>query len=460
MDYNKDDIQRYRDGSLTGAERNALEKKALNDPFLADALEGAETVTPEQLSSDLLDLAQRIRKEDDAFRFTSLRIAAGVALLVGVGSLLYWINRPDPMQLAVAEAVTADSLAKRESDSITSSLLALEKARAEEKAISKDEAKSEQRIAASDYKSKEVKPDSRSKANVEPANQIADLQPAASEPTITSGREADDQSKDEMQKEKVAEGEVEAAGLANDKAPQLKKSAASAGPQLKKDDDQRALAIPTEDRSVSPGSPQQNIVGQVTSMDDGSPLPGVNVVVKGTNQGTVTDANGNYSLPGQGNTLVLEFSFIGMKTVDAAVNNNLKNDIRMTQDATQLSEVVITGESVQSNSLDGALEPIVRLAEPKGGMRAYNKYLENSLKMPSQAAANKVKGKVTIGFTVTTQGELTDFNVIRSLGYGCDEEVIRLVKEGPAWSPSTRDDVAVESEVKVRLKFDSEKGRE
>jgi hypothetical protein len=48
---------------------------------------------------------------------------------------------------------------------------------------------------------------------------------------------------------------------------------------------------------------------------------------------------------------------------------------------------------------------------------------------------------------------LDEFSVLKGLGYGCDEEVIRLVKDGPKWSPTTEDDVPVESEVRVRVKF-------
>ena len=76
-----------------------------------------------------------------------------------------------------------------------------------------------------------------------------------------------------------------------------------------------------------------------------------------------------------------------------------------------------------------------------------------------QALDKKIKGRVTVQFTVTTHGDLTDFSVVKGLGYGCDDEVIRLVKKGPKWVPTTQDDVPVESEVKVIMKFDPEKAR-
>ena len=81
----KDDIRRYRNGEMTGAERNALEKKALNDPFLADAIEGAETVDINEFSGDVNELSQKIRKSKRTIWLTPLRIAAGIFVVVGAG---------------------------------------------------------------------------------------------------------------------------------------------------------------------------------------------------------------------------------------------------------------------------------------------------------------------------------------------------------------------------------------
>jgi hypothetical protein len=48
---------------------------------------------------------------------------------------------------------------------------------------------------------------------------------------------------------------------------------------------------------------------------------------------------------------------------------------------------------------------------------------------------------------------LTDFKVLKGIGYGCDEEVIRLVKEGSAWSPTLRDNLAVTEKARVQFRF-------
>jgi TonB family protein len=160
---------------------------------------------------------------------------------------------------------------------------------------------------------------------------------------------------------------------------------------------------------------------------------------------------GNYQITSESTNPTLVYSFIGLQTEEVKVVNKSEINVNLETDVSQLSEVVVTGYSPVKSDLDR--EPIVKLAEPEGGRRAYDKYLKNSLHYPQEALDNKVKGRVTIQFTVSIDGSLSEFSVFKGLGYGCDEEVIRLVKEGPKWSPTTEDNVAVESEVRVRVKF-------
>jgi len=87
----------------------------------------------------------------------------------------------------------------------------------------------------------------------------------------------------------------------------------------------------------------RTVTGKVTSAEDGTELPGVNVVVKGTTVGTTTSADGTYSLqlPSSGGTLV--FSFIGLQTSEEAVGDRTVIDVTLAADVTQLSEVVVVG---------------------------------------------------------------------------------------------------------------------
>jgi len=84
------------------------------------------------------------------------------------------------------------------------------------------------------------------------------------------------------------------------------------------------------------------ITGRVTSAEDGTSMPGVNVVLKGTTNGTVTDSDGNYriTVPATGGTLV--YSFIGLKTAEVEIGGRSAIDFKMEMDVTQLSEVIVT----------------------------------------------------------------------------------------------------------------------
>ncbi|HEU5290057.1 MAG TPA: von Willebrand factor type A domain-containing protein [Cyclobacteriaceae bacterium] len=87
----------------------------------------------------------------------------------------------------------------------------------------------------------------------------------------------------------------------------------------------------------------RTITGTVTSAEDGSALPGVNVVLKGTATGTATDSKGKYSIqvPGTGGTLV--FSFVGLTTREIKIGTRTVINVTMTLDVSQLSETVVVG---------------------------------------------------------------------------------------------------------------------
>ena len=90
----------------------------------------------------------------------------------------------------------------------------------------------------------------------------------------------------------------------------------------------------------------RTVTGKVTSADDGSGLPGVNVVEKGTSNGAVTDVDGNFSLNvGENGTLV--FSFVGYTTQEITVGNQTTINVSLQPDVTALQEVVVIGYGTQ-----------------------------------------------------------------------------------------------------------------
>jgi TonB-linked SusC/RagA family outer membrane protein len=103
---------------------------------------------------------------------------------------------------------------------------------------------------------------------------------------------------------------------------------------------------------------QITVQGTVTSKDTKETLPGVTVLVKGSDKGTVTDLDGKYSI-GVSPDAVLKFSYVGYKPVEVPVNNRTKIDVELMTDTEQLDEIVVVGYGVQKKSdVTGALVSI------------------------------------------------------------------------------------------------------
>lgn len=125
----------------------------------------------------------------------------------------------------------------------------------------------------------------------------------------------------------------------------------------------------------------QTVTGKVTNASDGTGLPGVSVVVKGTMGGTTTDTDGNYSLtvPDQNSTLV--FSFIGYATQEVAVNNRTSVKVSLAEDVKQLEEIVVTALGIERDK-----KSLTYAASEVGGEKL------NTVKDPNPM--NSLSGKV------------------------------------------------------------------
>ncbi len=101
------------------------------------------------------------------------------------------------------------------------------------------------------------------------------------------------------------------------------------------------------------------ISGVVSDVADGTPLPGVSVLVQGTSTGVSTDFDGKYSIKVPNNEVSLEFSFIGYKKQIIAVGDQTTINVKLVQEASQLDEVVIIGYgSVKKSDLTGSVASI------------------------------------------------------------------------------------------------------
>jgi len=88
-----------------------------------------------------------------------------------------------------------------------------------------------------------------------------------------------------------------------------------------------------------------------------------------------------------------------------------------------------------------------------GGIIAFQNYLKNNLIYPETAIKNNAEGTVQIEFTVEKDGSLVNFKILRGIGYGCDQEVINLLKQSAKWRPAIDYGRAYTMKETVAVKF-------
>lgn len=147
---------------------------------------------------------------------------------------------------------------------------------------------------------------------------------------------------------------------------------------------------------------ETTVTGTVTSAEDNFPVPGVNVIIKGTTRGTSTDFDGNYSLKVTKGE-VLEFSSLGFRTVTITINNQTTLNVSLDTDVEALGEVVVIGYGTQKKAdLTGAITTIKA---------------EDVERTPTSNVMQSLQGKVA-GVQVVGVGSPGDSPKVRLRGVG------------------------------------------
>ncbi len=151
---------------------------------------------------------------------------------------------------------------------------------------------------------------------------------------------------------------------------------------------------------------QQSVRGKITDGDSGEPLPGVNVLVKGTTSGTTSDINGEYTLAVDNTAATLVYSFIGYQTQEVAIGNRSVVDVSLSHDMTALEEVVVIGYgTVEKRDITGSVAsvsaaeiaqvPVIGLDQALQG-RAPGVFVTNSNANPGGEVNIRIRGTNSI----------------------------------------------------------------
>ena len=183
--------------------------------------------------------------------------------------------------------------------------------------------------------------------------------------------------------------------------------------------------------------PQKNMIkGRVTD-EKGEPLIGASVTYKGTNIGTITNMNGEFSLVKKDDKKRLTAEYIGYNPVEIRIDTNRTMLIAMNENKQALNEVVVVGYGAKKNKKSTTTGNVVTVKEqakkeitpqPVIGKRSYQKYLKENLVRPTDDNCKDIKGEVVLSFFVDEEGKPQNITVIHGLCEFADKEAILLFK--------------------------------
>lgn len=148
--------------------------------------------------------------------------------------------------------------------------------------------------------------------------------------------------------------------------------------------------------------------------------------------------------PGKQNGKAVNVAF--SVSVNCTLNNEPSSITIDTDFSAEPTTKVDSGE-------DEIFDFVEQMAEFPGGEDALMKYLGQNIKYPKAAREHDIKGRVFVEFIVQKDGSIYGIKILRGIGYGCDEEVVRVVKAMPKWIPAKMNGKPVAMRYKLPVMF-------
>lgn len=413
--YSAADIQRYLKGQMSAQEMYAIETAALEDPFLADAIEGfgAAMATGneasintglEKLNKQFSERVKQPGKVVSIYQTRWWQIAAAALMLIITGIAFYnnWM-RPEQNNnaLAVIEKEKNDSagLQKRDAEKSSSSATFL------------DAQKNQDTLSA---------PPAGHIENESAKNSINHKTPGLS---VKTYEKRDDQVTKKSERSEKAHEEVSTKPAITDRDYREQQTATAF-------DSPETISR----RNNQLAEHQNNFSGRVVDPDN-KPLPNASLKILNNKISLITDQSGNFNFTTKDSVVEVQVGLPGFEQRNFRLQNSIaSNQLVLEPSKQNLDEVVISGYGTErkKNITDTKkMRAKVHDAVPQTGWIEYEKYLEKNKKPP--ATNPLMTGEVIVSFQVKSDGVLSDFKIEKSLSKDFDAEAIRLIQEGPAW---------------------------
>ena len=208
------------------------------------------------------------------------------------------------------------------------------------------------------------------------------------------------------------------------------------------------------------------ITGKVTSVEDGKPVAGVivsNINKRKKTIRTETDVNGNYKIIALPNDR-LSFTNNTGHAPSVVVSNEKVVNVKIQTDNGDSAEIgdpptleeIKKQETLPILNESDILTSVEQNAEFPGGIKEMYGFIYKNLKYPLAAQTAKISGIVFVRFVVERDGTLSNFQILKGLGSGCEEEVVTLLKSMPKWKGGLQDGKVVRCYYSLPIKFNYE----
>jgi hypothetical protein len=421
--YTAADIEKYHKGLLSSKEMHEMERAALDDPFLADAIEGYRT-TSVNASADVAGLEKTLQERVISGKVVGIpsknsfqwwKIAAAIIVLGGAGFFVFKIS----------------------SNSNDKAVAKLEEQKKEQPpATINDSVKVENNEAAPDT------------FTFNPKAAIATKRKFSR--TFSLRKDSNDVTETMTSTYKMSKKDARQYDSLN-KSTMFNAAAPVAKSELSENKELDGYYSNKKAFTLS-NQPKMNYFhGRVTDVNN-NPLPFANITNTHDNVGTYSDALGNFTLISPDTVLNVQVHSIGFENNLVDLKNNVAGNKIVLKDDTSAADKIISYQKPDTNrSRTGSLK--FEEPEPADGWTNYDTYIANNLSKPGDQEVKYLNGHVEISFEVNKDGDPVNITVEKSLCQKCDEEAVRLVRQGPKWKKRNKK----ANRVTVVIPFDTNK---
>jgi len=437
------DIERYWQGNMPAAEMHALEKAAAEDPFLADALEGYQNTA--NSANDLSYLKKQLSKRTGGQgKIVKLPGKPGwwkaAALIIGLAGIGYAAVLLLPMNKENELANTSATQKNQEKDSGPAGIDTVT-----EIATVADNGMKDKKNLTPEKKAAENRP--------EPAAEQKD--------TLSKNAEADDYLyKPHQEKSEELQSAPAASKNIHDTVTAEKAIAKTENPEEKKDNPGRQ----SEKEGYKPGILSEEVVSRnransgkkikplnfsgIVLDNNNNAVPYANIINLGNQTSVLAGHNGYFTIPVEQDSLLL---------LDVRSQGYLSREFRLNRFDTRNNKLILypadrENEEPGEITADAELyDPLllknekIEFPEPEHGWPLLRQYMANNLTKNKESLT---AGTVILSFSVNKIGRPVQIQVVKSLTKECDNEAIRLLKEGPRWIVKGKS-----NEVKIAVHF-------